>query len=169
MPSTATRSPASLFRSEPGGNPGSTPNVGRYSLMTRLNAKQRGILLATAVLLLGCELFPPWRYEYEYIPTFTHFCPAGYAFFTRPPAVRSSDEMLSICKTSEVPLSAVVTRPDGGRWIYQTAVIGVSATGLFLAFRARQNAFTWLAATVLVLIGILGCLGLFLIVPLMYS
>lgn len=136
--------------------------------MTRLSAKQRGVLLAAGLVLLGCELFPPWLYEYQYIPSFKHACPAGYSFITRPPQVRSYDEMLSICKTSEVALSAVVTRIDLWRWVYQMAIIGVSAIGLFLTVRPQQNALTRPVGTVLVLVGILGGLGLFLLGPLMY-
>jgi hypothetical protein len=136
--------------------------------MTKSNAKKGGVLLAAGALLLISELFPPWQYDYQYTPTFRHICPAGYGFITRAPRVRSYDQMLAICATSEVPLEQIETHKDRWRSNYQRIVLCMIIVGLLLAFAPRLHWIMWSMGIVLVLLGVVGVVVNFLIVPLYY-
>jgi hypothetical protein len=103
-----------------------------------MNAKQGRILVFAMFLTLISELYPPWIYEYAYVDEFQHKCPAGYSFITRPPAVKTWDEMRSICATSEVPLEKIRTSKDLIRLNWQRLILFSVAAGFFLYF-ARKN------------------------------
>ncbi len=134
----------------------------------KIKGKQPVVLLVAALVLLISELFPPWRYEYQYISEWRHICPAGYGFITRPPGVKSYDEMLAACGTSEVPLSEVTTHRDLWRSNYQRVILFVLTIGLLIALSTRRSALKQAGGIALVALGILGCIGYVLIVPFLY-
>jgi hypothetical protein len=134
----------------------------------KINGKQAVILLLAALVLFISELFPPWQYEYQYVPEWRHICPAGYGFITRPPGVRPYDEMLAACGTSEVPLSEVTTHRDLWRSNYQRVILFVLTIGLLLTLSMQRSALKTAGGIALVGLGILGCIGYVLLVPFLY-
>ena len=104
-----------------------------------MTAKQRSILVISILLFLVSELFPPWRYEYQYIESFRHKCPAGYSFISQPPAVKSYDEMLSLCMTSEVPSpEQISTHKDSYRLNWQRVILLLLSVGILLALSDKR-------------------------------
>jgi hypothetical protein len=133
-----------------------------------MKTKQILILVAALTLLLLSELFPPWRYEYEYVPEYRHICPAGYAFITRPPRVKAYDEMLSICGTSEVPLEMITTHKDDWRVNWQRLILSLLSIGIFIRFNARRTRLTRISGDLLVLVSVLVFLAYVALLPFFY-
>lgn len=123
-----------------------------------MNFKQRILILVFAIIFSLSELFPPWQYEYAYIDTYKHLCPAGYSFFTHPPAIRPYDEMLKICAASEVSYEKITTHKDSDKLTLQRIILIVASSGLWLIFLDQRSRIKLLMGSLLLVVGILASL-----------
>jgi hypothetical protein len=96
-----------------------------------MNAKQRNLLLAAAILFTCSELFPPLVYEGPVSSRRS----AGYHFLKSPPAVKSPEEMRAMFSLApDEPLGYIGVKKDRFRVSGQRVTILFFAVGFWLLF-----------------------------------
>ncbi len=124
-----------------------------------LFAEQRAVIIIAVALFTLSELFPPWRYEYRwgpeyhYIDDYKHLCPAGYSFIAHPPPVRPNNEMLRLCRVSDVPpLEKISTQKD--LWLLNCQrLILLLGSSFFLGLSTRRTKIHTVVGGILLSLG----------------
>jgi hypothetical protein len=120
-----------------------------------MNNRRVAVLMSLVIFFLLLELLPPWRYEYAFIETYKHICPAGYSFITRPPAVRAYSEMLGRCYTSDVPShETIAVRKDASRLNWQRGILALMTVGLLLVLSAPKTRLNSVLGSLFLLSGL---------------
>ena len=137
----------------------------RHGLL-KVNTEQRAIIILAVALFIISELFPPWRYEYQYVQEFKHLCPAGFSFIAHPPAVRPYDEMLRLCGVSDVPSpEQISTHIDLWRLNCQRLILLLLGGGLFLNLHSPSSRIKSVISGILLTLGTIVS-GLYILIVL---
>jgi hypothetical protein len=121
-------------------------------IKTKMNSKQRTVLIIASILLFVTVLFPPWLYEN--LQTSAQYS-AGYRFIFSPePEVKSEGEMRKIFSISsdEQRTSFAVYR-DWGRRYGQWLTLFFLTIGLLVLLIERKSYFKIIGGGFLLLIG----------------
>lgn len=116
-----------------------------------MNAKQWTIISVSITLVILSELFPPWVYVSP-----SNRCPAGYSFITRPPVIRSYEDMRNLCFNSDVSSPEFFRShrdEDGLNW--HRAITGILCCGLVLLLTGSKSSLKKLCGGLVFVTGLL--------------
>jgi len=102
-----------------------------------MTKSQRTVLFIGGMLMLLSEVFPPWVYEDGWTSAQRS---AGYHFLTRPPEVKSQNEMKRIFgRPIEVPDHYFAVHRDRARLLGQRSFLLTATIGLLLVMHRPRR------------------------------